>query len=89
MRTASGIEAIGKKMPVRKKPGKKITRNDSASAAAWVRMNTPTIMPMLKTANMNIADSPKNSRKLPLKEIPNQAIANIGMMITLTNPTRM
>ena len=83
------MDAIGKKIPVRKKPGKKITKNETAKAAACVCMKTPRIIPMLNMENMNSAESPKNSRKLPLNEIPNQAIAKIGMMITLINPTKI
>ncbi len=84
----SGIEAMGKKMPVRKKPGKKISKKDNASAAAWVRIKTPIIMPMLKIANRKMAERKKNKGKLPLKGILNHTIASAGMRITFANPTR-
>ena len=75
----SGIETIGKKIPVRKKPGKKINKNDKANAADWVRMNTPTMIPILRMANIKIAESPKKAKKFPLNGTLNQRIARTGI----------
>jgi len=80
---------MGKKMPVKKNPGKKISRNESAIAVACVRMKTPMTIPILRIANKKSADSKKKSAKLPLKGISNHRIARIGITITLIKPTMM
>ena len=83
-RITSGMAAIGKKIPGRKNAGKNITRKESASAAGWVRMNTPIIVPMLRMANRKIADNRKNRMKLPWKGMRKVTIAMAGMMMTFT-----
>ena len=66
-----------------------MTKKDNARAAGWVRMNTPTTIPMLSTENMKIADRPRKRGKLPLKGMWNQASAKAGIRTTLSIPTRM